>query len=122
MHRRPLGNSGFHVAPLALGGNVFGWTADEATSFALLDRFVDAGFNGIDTADVYSVWVPGNTGGDSEKIIGAWLKSRGSRDKVIVATKVGMELAPDRKGLAKDYIIRSVEGSLRNLQTDYTDL
>jgi aryl-alcohol dehydrogenase-like predicted oxidoreductase len=110
------------VAPLAFGGNVFGWTADEATAFALLDAFVDAGFNLVDTADVYSVWVQGHKGGESETIIGKWLKRRGGRDRVVIATKVGWEMAPDRKGLRRDYILAAVEESLRRLQTDYIDL
>jgi aryl-alcohol dehydrogenase-like predicted oxidoreductase len=122
MQMRKLGRSDIEVAPLALGGNVFGWTADEARSFAVLDGFIDAGFNLVDTADVYSVWAPGHTGGESETVIGNWLKKRGGRDKVVIATKVGMQMAPDRKGLAKDYILRSVEDSLKRLQTDYIDL
>jgi aryl-alcohol dehydrogenase-like predicted oxidoreductase len=122
MQKRKLGRSGIDVAPLALGGNVFGWTADEARSFAVLDGFVDAGFNLVDTADVYSVWAPGHKGGESETVIGNWLKQRGGRDRVVIATKVGMQMAPDRKGLAKDYILRSVEESLKRLQTDYIDL
>jgi aryl-alcohol dehydrogenase-like predicted oxidoreductase len=122
MQKRKLGRSGIEVAPLALGGNVFGWTADEQRSFAVLDGFVDAGFNLIDTADVYSVWAPGHKGGESETVIGNWLKQRGGRDKVVIATKVGMQMAPDRKGLAKAYILRSVEDSLKRLQTDYIDL
>jgi aryl-alcohol dehydrogenase-like predicted oxidoreductase len=120
--RRKLGRSGLEVSPLALGGNVFGWTVDEAASFKLLDRFVDEGFNLIDTADMYSKWVPGNKGGESETIIGKWLKKSGKRDKVVIATKVGMEMAPDKKGLAPDYIQRSVEDSLKRLQTDRIDL
>ena len=122
MQMRALGNSGLDVAPLAFGGNVFGWTADEPTSFRLLDVFVAAGFNLIDTADVYSRWAPGNQGGESETIIGKWLKQGGKRDKVIVATKVGMEIGPDRKGLSRTYILRAVEDSLRRLQTDHIDL
>ena len=122
MQKRKLGRSGIDVAPLALGGNVFGWTADEARSFTLLDGFVAAGFNLIDTADVYSVWAPGHKGGESETVIGNWLKQRGGRDKVVIATKVGMQMAPDRKGLAKAYILRSAEESLKRLQTDYIDL
>ncbi len=110
------------MAPLAFGGNVFGWTIDEKTSFQLLDAFTDSGFNLLDTADGYSVWVPGNTGGESETIIGNWLKSRGNRDKVVIATKVGWEIAPDKKGLKKEYIFERVEESLRRLQTDYIDL
>lgn len=122
MEKRNLGGSGLLVAPLAFGGNVFGWTADEATSFSLLDHFVAAGFNLVDTADVYSKWVPGHRGGESETIIGKWLKRSGKRDQVVIATKVGMEMAPDRKGLAGDYIQRAIEDSLRRLQTDYIDL
>ena len=122
MKRRKLGNSGLEVSPLAFGGNVFGWTVDERTSFKLLDAFVASGFNLIDTADVYSRWVPGNQGGESETIIGKWLKQSGDREKVIIATKVGMEMAPNKKGLSKSYILSSVEGSLERLQTDYIDL
>jgi aryl-alcohol dehydrogenase-like predicted oxidoreductase len=110
------------VAPLAFGGNVFGWTVDERTSFRLLDAFVAAGFNLIDTADVYSRFAPGNRGGESETIIGKWLKQRGNRDKVIIATKVGLEMGPQRKGLSKAYILRAAEDSLRRLQTSYIDL
>jgi len=101
-----------------LGTNVFGWTADQAASFRILDAFVDAGFNFIDTADVYSRWAPGHTGGESETIIGKW----GKRDKLIIATKVGGEMATDKKGLSKSYILRAVEDSLQRLQTDYIDL
>jgi aryl-alcohol dehydrogenase-like predicted oxidoreductase len=110
------------VAPLAFGGNVFGWTADERTSFRLLDAFVAAGFNLIDTADVYSKFAPGNHGGESETIIGKWLKQGGRRDKVVIATKVGLEMGPNRKGLSKAYIMRAAEDSLRRLQTDHIDL
>ena len=122
MKRRKLGNSGLEVSPLALGGNVFGWTVDERASFKLLDAFVASGFNLIDTADVYSRWVTGNEGGESETIIGKWLKQSGDREKVIIATKVGMEMAPNKKGLSKSHIGRSVEDSLARLQTDYIDL
>ncbi len=122
MMKRTLGNSGIEVAPLAFGGNVFGWTADEATSFRLLDAFVDSGFNLIDTADVYSKWVSGHQGGESETIIGNWLKRSGKRADVVIATKVGMERGPGKKGLSKPYIQKSVEESLRRLQTDYIDL
>ncbi len=104
MNRRNLGASGFQIAPLALGGNVFGWTADESTSFALLDAFVAAGFNLVDTADVYSRWAPGHQGGESETVIGNWLKRTGNRGRVILATKVGLEMGPDDKGLSRDYI------------------
>lgn len=120
MEHRPLGRSGLTIAPLMLGGNVFGWTADEKTSHAILDAFVDGGFNAIDTADVYSAWVPGNTGGDSEKVIGAWLKRRGRRDDVVIATKVGMW--PVQPGLKAANIIAACEGSLQRLQTDHIDL
>jgi aryl-alcohol dehydrogenase-like predicted oxidoreductase len=122
MNKRKLGNSGLEIAPLAFGGNVFGWTADEQTSFQLLDAFVSAGFNFIDTADVYSKWAPGNQGGESEAILGRWLKKSGKRNQVIVATKVGMEMGPDKKGLAKSYILRAVEDSLQRLQIDCIDL
>jgi len=122
MKKRSLGNSGLEVAPLAFGGNVFGWTADEPTSFRLLDAFVSSGFNLIDTADTYSKWAPGNKGGESETIIGRWLKRSGKREDVIVATKVGLEMGPDKKGLSKSYIMAEVEDSLRRLQTDYIDL
>ncbi len=122
MEKRRLGKSDLWVAPLCLGGNVFGWTADEGTSFALLDGFLDAGFNFIDTADVYSKWAPGHHGGESEIIIGDWLRQRGKRDDVIIATKVGSEMGPGRKGLSKPYITRAVEESLRRLGTDYIDL
>jgi aryl-alcohol dehydrogenase-like predicted oxidoreductase len=122
MAKRKLGNSGLEVSPLAFGGNVFGWTVDEAASFKLLDAFVDSGFNLVDTADVYSKWAPGNQGGESETIIGKWLKQSGKRDKVIIATKLGMELGPEKKGLSKRYIFRAVEESLARLQTDHIDL
>jgi len=122
VQRRKLGRSGLEIAPLVLGGNVFGWTADEATSFQLLDAFVAAGFNCIDTADTYSRWAPGHQGGESEAIIGRWLKQRGNRDKVVIATKVGMDMGGDKKGLAKAYILREVEDSLKRLQTEYIDL
>lgn len=122
MEKRRLGNSGLTIHPLALGGNVFGWTADEPTSFRLLDAFVEAGFDLIDTADVYSHWVPGHKGGESETILGKWLKRSGNRQNVIIATKVGKEMSPDRKGLSKSYILRAAEDSLKRLQTDYIDL
>jgi aryl-alcohol dehydrogenase-like predicted oxidoreductase len=117
-----LGNTGLEISPLVFGGNVFGWTADRATSFKLLDAFIAAGFNSIDTADVYSRWVPGHTGGESETIVGDWLKRSGNRKKVIVATKVGMDMGNGSKGLSKSYILRSADDSLRRLQTDYIDL
>src|SRR6185295_4394506 len=122
MQMRPLGNSGLSVAPLAFGGNVFGWTADAATSFSLLDAFVDAGFNLIDTADVYSRWVSGHSGGESETIIGQWLAKSGKRDKVVLATKVGMDMGPGRTGLSRARIRTAVEESLARLQTDRIDL
>ena len=122
MKKRKLGNFGLQVVPLALGGNVFGWTVDEPTSFKLLDAFVEAGFNLVDTADSYSRWVPGNKGGESETIIGKWLKRTGNRQKIILATKVGSEMAPDKKGLSKAYIVRAAEDSLRRLGTDYIDI
>jgi aryl-alcohol dehydrogenase-like predicted oxidoreductase len=104
---RVIGCTGIRVAPLALGGNVFGWTIDEATSFQVLDSFVAGGFNLIDTADVYSRWAPGNSGGESEAIVGKWLKKTGNRDRVVIATKVGMEMGPGAKGLSRAYILRS---------------
>jgi aryl-alcohol dehydrogenase-like predicted oxidoreductase len=122
MNKRKLGQSNIEVAPLALGGNVFGWTVDESTSFALLDQFVSSGFNLIDTADVYSRWAPGNSGGESETIIGKWLKQSGKREQILIATKVGMEMGPDKKGLGKAHILKAVEDSLRRLQTDHIDL
>lgn len=120
--RRKLGHSGLEVAPLVFGANIFGWTVDEPTSFQLLDAFVAAGFDFIDTADVYSAWKPGNQGGESETIIGNWIRSRGNRTDVKIATKVGMELAPGKQGLSKAYILRAAEDSLRRLKTDYIDL
>jgi aryl-alcohol dehydrogenase-like predicted oxidoreductase len=122
MQKRKLGKSGLSIMPLMFGGNVFGWTADEAMSFKLLDAFVAAGFDAIDTADVYSKWVPGHKGGESETIVGKWLKARGGRDKVVIATKVGMEMPGIGQGLRKDYIFARVEDSLKRLQTDYIDL
>ena len=122
MEKRRLGRSSLMVAPLTFGCNVFGWTADQAMSFKLLDGFLAAGFNFIDTADVYARWVPDNSGGESETIIGNWLKARGGRDKVILATKFGIEMAPDKKGLSRTYMMKAVEDSLRRLQTDYIDL
>ncbi|MEN2978105.1 aldo/keto reductase [Tistrella bauzanensis] len=123
MQTRPLGQSGLDIVPLVFGGNVFGWTVDEATSFALLDALVDAGINAIDTADVYSVWVDGHTGGESETIIGKWLAANPARrDKVLILTKVGAPMRPDDKGLKADRIERCVEASLRRLQTDRIDL
>lgn len=122
MEMRKLGQSGLTVAPLALGGNVFGWTADEATSLAIIDAFVDRGFNLIDTADVYSIWVEGHQGGESESVIGKWLQRGGARDKIAIATKVGMDMKSAGKGLSKAHIIQSAEASLKRLQTDHIDL
>lgn len=122
MHPRPLGRSGITVAPLALGGNVFGWTIDEPTSFAVLDAFVDAGFNLIDTADIYSAWKPGNHGGESETILGRWFRRSGKRDRVVLATKLGKPMGPGQEGLSRAYIFQAVEESLRRLQTDRIDL
>jgi len=122
MEKRELGKSGLTVHPFVFGGNVFGWTADEKTSFGLLDAFVDGGFNFVDTADVYSKWVPGHTGGESETIIGNWLKQGGKRDKIILATKVGKPMGETMTGLSKAYITKAVEDSLKRLQTDYIDL
>lgn len=122
MERRELGASGIHIAPLMLGGNVFGWTADEATSHRLLDQFIDAGLNAIDTADAYSRWVPGHTGGESETIIGTWLARSGKRGKAVIATKVGWDMGPGGKGLSRAHIVKSVEASLKRLQTDHIDL
>ena len=122
MEKRKLGKSGLSIAPLMFGGNVFGWTADEAMSMKLLDGFVGAGLNAIDTADVYSKWVPGHKGGESETIIGKWLKARGGRDRIVLASKVGMEMPGIGKGLRKASILARVEDSLKRLQTDYIDL
>lgn len=125
MNFRPLGRSGLATAPLALGGNVFGWTADEAASFAVLDAFVDTGFNLIDTADVYSRWAPGHAGGESESVIGRWLAATGKRHRVLIATKVGKPMGGDgfgRSGLSRRWIRQAVEDSLRRLQTDHIDL
>lgn len=122
MEKRQLGNLGMETAPLAFGGNIFGWTVDEQSSFELLDTFTGAGFNLIDTADSYSRWAPGNKGGESETIIGNWMKQRNNRDKIIVATKVGNDMGDGKKGLSKKYIFSAVEDSLLRLQTDYIDL
>ncbi|MEO8806416.1 MAG: aldo/keto reductase [Burkholderiaceae bacterium] len=122
MDKRALGRSGLKVSPLCFGGNVFGWTADEATSFKLLDAWVGAGMNFIDTADVYSRWAPGHIGGESETIIGKWLRKSGQRDKVVIATKVGKDMGDGKVGLAPNYIRSAVEASLKRLQTDVIDL
>lgn len=121
MQLRKLGNSGLEIAPLVLGGNVFGWTADKATSFDVLDAFIGGGFNAVDTADVYSRWAPGHQGGESETVIGAWMRERGNRDKVVLITKVGSEM-PAGKGLRAAYIQSACEASLKRLQTDHIDL
>lgn len=123
MQFRSLGKTGLSIAPLVFGGNVFGWTADEKTSFDLLDAFTGAGFNAIDTADVYSRWVPGNEGGESEAIIGKWLKRSGiARDRVVIVTKVGSDMGQGRRDLRKSWIVEAVENSLKRLQTDHIDL
>jgi aryl-alcohol dehydrogenase-like predicted oxidoreductase len=122
MKKRMLGKSGIEVSPLCLGGNVFGWTLDPQKSFTVLDGFLAAGFEFIDTANAYSKWVPGHKGGESEAILGRWLKERGNRKQVIVATKVGMEMGDGGKGLSKAYILREVDASLKRLQSDYIDL
>ena len=123
MQFRPLGRTGLQIAPIVFGGNVFGWTADEARSFELLDAFVDAGFNAIDTADVYSRWVPGHQGGESETVIGRWLKANPARRRqVLLFTKVGMDMGDENKGLGRLWIERAVEDSLRRLDTDVIDL
>ncbi|MBN9072246.1 MAG: aldo/keto reductase [Rhizobiales bacterium] len=122
MQKRALGRTGLTIAPVVFGGNVFGWTADRKTSFAMLDRFTEAGFNAIDTADAYSRWVPGNRGGESETIIGEWQKSRGNRDRLVLITKVGSDMGAGKTDLSARWILEEVENSLRRLQTDYIDL
>jgi aryl-alcohol dehydrogenase-like predicted oxidoreductase len=122
MQTRALGTSTLQVVPLMLGGNVFGWTVDAPTSFSILDAFVDRGFNFIDTADVYSRWLPGNHGGESETILGQWFKKSGKRDKIVLATKVGMDMGDGKQGLRKKYILEAVEASLKRLQTDHIEL
>jgi aryl-alcohol dehydrogenase-like predicted oxidoreductase len=122
MNLRSLGRSGIHVAPLGLGGNVFGWTIDEPGSFRVLDAFVDHGFNLIDTADVYSNWAPGNPGGISETIIGNWIKARRNRNRIVLTTKVGYAMGPGQEGLSRRHVTAAVEASLRRLSTDYIDL
>ncbi|MFD2288611.1 aldo/keto reductase [Pedobacter petrophilus] len=121
MEKRILGKTDLSIAPIVFGGNVFGWTIDEKKSFEILDQFIDNGFNFIDTADVYSRWVEGNKGGESETIIGNWLKKHSKRHDVVIATKVGSDMGMG-KSLKKDYIINQVEHSLSRLQTDYIDL
>ena len=122
MDMRPLGRSGLQVSPLCFGGNVFGWTVDEALSFRILDAWVDAGFNFVDTADVYSRWVPGHTGGESETVIGKWLRQSGKRNRVMLATKVGKPMGEGKVGLSPAYIREAVDASLRRLKTDHIDL
>jgi aryl-alcohol dehydrogenase-like predicted oxidoreductase len=122
MNYKTLGKSSLSVSPLSFGGNVFGWTLNESESFRILDQFIDAGFNFIDTADTYSTWVEGNRGGESEVIIGNWLKKNKKRENVIIGTKLGGELGLDQKGLSAAYIRKAVESSLIRLQTDYIDL
>jgi aryl-alcohol dehydrogenase-like predicted oxidoreductase len=122
MDTRALGRSGLQVSPICLGGNVFGWTVDETMSFRLLDAWVDAGMNFVDTADVYSRWVPGHAGGESETIIGKWLRQSGKRNRIVLATKVGKPMGDNEKGLSRAYIRRAVEASLRRLRTEVIDL
>jgi aryl-alcohol dehydrogenase-like predicted oxidoreductase len=122
MQYRPLGRSGLQVSPLAFGGNVFGWTADETLSFRLLDAWLDAGFNFVDTADVYSAWVPGHVGGESETVIGKWLQQSGKRNRVVLATKLGKPMGEGKKGLSPAYVRAAVEASLKRLKTDHIDL
>jgi aryl-alcohol dehydrogenase-like predicted oxidoreductase len=123
MSFRPLGRSPLQVSPLCLGGNVFGWTADERTSFAILDAWVEAGFNFVDTADVYSKWAPGHAGGESESVIGRWLRQGGGRrDKVVIATKVGFDMGAGKGGLSRHWILQAADDSLRRLQVDCIDL
>ncbi len=123
MQTRQLGKTGLSIGPLVLGGNVFGWTADEKTSFAILDAFIDSGLNAIDTADIYSKWIPGHVGGESETVLGKWFKQKPSnRDKTVLITKVGSEFSPEKKGLSERWILQAVEDSLRRLQTDTIDV
>ena len=122
MEKRQLGKTDLQLAPLVLGTNVFGWTIDEAASFKVLDAFTGVGFNMVDTADVYSTWVPGNKGGESETIIGKWIKQKNNRASVLVATKAGSDMGGGKKGVTKKYILQAAEASLRRLQTDYIDL
>ncbi len=122
MEKRKLGRSGLNVAPVVFGGNVFGWSVDQAGANRLLDSFVDLGFNAIDTANSYPRWVPNALDGESEIIIGKWLKTSGKRDRVLIFTKVGSEISPERKGLSRRHIIAECEGSLRRLGIDTIDL
>lgn len=122
MHKRPLGNTDLKTTPIVFGGNVFGWTLDEKASFAMLDELLDHGFDTIDTADVYSRWAEGNQGGESETIIGKWMKNRSNREKLTVITKVGADMGQGHKDLTEEYILKAADDSLRRLQTDYIDL
>jgi aryl-alcohol dehydrogenase-like predicted oxidoreductase len=122
MQLRQLGGTGLKIAPLVLGGNVFGWTADRDTSFAILDAYLDAGFNAIDTADVYNRFAPGKVGGESETVLGEWFKARGTRDRVVLITKGGLEMGEGMKGLGRKYLMQACDASLRRLQTDYIDV
>ena len=122
MEKRKLGRSDLDVSVLCFGGNVFGWTTDQAASFAVLDAFVDAGGNFVDSADVYSRWVPGNSGGESEVILGEWMKARGNRADIVLATKLGSPMGEGKQGLSKAYMMQAVDDSLKRLQTDYIDL
>lgn len=122
MEKRKLGNTDLQTAPIVFGGNVFGWTLDEKQSFQILDEFIGEGFNAIDTADVYSRWVEGNEGGESETIIGKWMKARSNRDKITLITKVGSDMGQGQKDLTEGYILKAVDKSLQRLQTDHIDL
>ncbi|MDR2856577.1 MAG: aldo/keto reductase [Novosphingobium sp.] len=122
MEMRKLGNTGLSTAPLVLGGNVFGWTADRETSFAILDAALEAGINAIDTADVYNRFAPGGQGGESETVIGAWMQDRGVRDRVVIITKGGLPMGEGLEGLGRDYLTRACDASLRRLQTDHIDI
>jgi len=122
MQPRALGSTGLQIAPLVLGGNVFGWSADRETSFAILDAFLAAGFNAIDTADVYSRFAPGHVGGESESVIGDWMADRGVRDRVVIITKGGLNMGEGMEGLGRDYLTAACEASLRRLRTDHIDV
>ena len=122
MQKRHLGRTSLQIAPMVFGGNVFGWTVDAKAAFDLLDRFVGAGLNAIDTADVYSAWAPGNKGGELETIIGQWMKSRANRDRIVVVTKVGSPMGPGKKGLSARYVAEAAEASLKTAETDFIDL
>ncbi|GHB16423.1 aldo/keto reductase [Salinicola rhizosphaerae] len=122
MQMRSLGHPDIQTAPIVFGGNVFGWTLDDKQSFAMIDAWLDAGFNAIDTADVYSRWAEGNQGGESETVLGKWFKQSGRRDEVVLTSKVGMDLGDGKVGLSKAYIMQAIEASLTRLQTDYLDV